>query len=165
MTRFARLLPQPYITIAITGLWMVLAASPSLGNLLLGALLGVAIPWMTQVFWPERPQLARPAAAIALTARVIADILIANLHVARLVLGPLDRLAPAFVDVPLDVEDPFVATVLGSIVSLTPGTVSIEIDRDARVLHVHALEVADADELISTIKSRYETPLKEIFGC
>ncbi|MBL8564294.1 MAG: Na+/H+ antiporter subunit E [Hyphomicrobiaceae bacterium] len=165
MTNVARFLPQPYVTAAITVLWMVLAPSPSLGNLLLGALIGVAIPWITNVFWPGRPRPARPAAALALTARVIADIVVANVHVARLVLGPMDRLAPAFVDVPLDIDDPFVATVLGAIVSLTPGTVSIDIDREKRVLNIHALDAGDADEMIATIKSRYEAPLKEIFGC
>jgi multicomponent K+:H+ antiporter subunit E len=82
-----------------------------------------------------------------------------------LVLGPLDRLDPAFVEVPLDLDDPFIATLLGSIVSLTPGTVSIEVDHDRRLLHVHALDVDDPATLIATIKARYEAPLKEIFRC
>jgi multicomponent K+:H+ antiporter subunit E len=50
-------------------------------------------------------------------------------------------------------------------VSLTPGTVSIDIDRATRMLRVHALNVADEAELIATIKRRYEAPLKEVFGC
>ena len=58
-----------------------------------------------------------------------------------------------------------VSMLLGSIVSLTPGTVSIEIDMDAKRLFVHALDVADREQLIATIKSRYEAPLKEIFAC
>jgi multicomponent K+:H+ antiporter subunit E len=77
----------------------------------------------------------------------------------------LDHLRPEFVEVPLDISHPFVATLLGSIVSLTPGTVSIEIDMDAKRMFVHALDVADREQLIATIKSRYEAPLKEIFAC
>jgi len=165
MTRLARILPQPTISLAIIGLWMVLASSPSLGNLLLAILLGLAIPWLTQSFWPDRPHLARPLAGIALFIRVIADIVIANWEVARLVVGPLERLKPAFIDVPLDIDNPFVATLLASIVSLTPGTVSVDIDRASRTLCVHALNVADEAALIATIKARYEAPLKEVFGC
>ncbi|WP_291864270.1 Na+/H+ antiporter subunit E [Bradyrhizobium sp.] len=165
MTLLARVLPQPTITLVIIGLWMVLASSPSLGNLLLAVILGVSIPWITQSFWPGRPQLARPLAGIALFARVVGDIILANWEVARLVVGPLDRLRPAFIDVPIDIDDPFVATLLASIVSLTPGTVSVDIDRAAGILHVHALNVAVESELIATIKHRYEAPLKEIFGC
>jgi multicomponent K+:H+ antiporter subunit E len=58
-----------------------------------------------------------------------------------------------------------VATLLGSIVSLTPGTVSIEIDRERHVLLVHGLDIEDEAAMIATVKARYETPLKEIFGC
>jgi multicomponent K+:H+ antiporter subunit E len=58
-----------------------------------------------------------------------------------------------------------VATLLGSIVSLTPGTVSVEIERERKVLLVHALDADDPPGLIATIKSRYEAPLKEVFRC
>ncbi|MFA7300589.1 MAG: Na+/H+ antiporter subunit E, partial [Sideroxydans sp.] len=66
---------------------------------------------------------------------------------------------------PLDLRDPFAATVLGSIVSLTPGTVSIDVDRERWVLHLHALNAPDPEALIREIKQRYEAPIKEIFTC
>jgi multicomponent K+:H+ antiporter subunit E len=109
--------------------------------------------------------LRKPGKAVRLFLQVCRDIVAANIVVARQVLGPLDRIRPAFVDVPLDLDDPFVATMLGGIVTLTPGTVSIDIDMERRILHVHALDVPDADALIAEIKTRYEKPLKEIFGC
>jgi multicomponent K+:H+ antiporter subunit E len=165
MTLFARLIPQPYITLAIIALWLALAPRPSLGHLLLGATLGTIIPWLTVRFWYNPPALFRPARAVSLFIRVVGDILIANWQVARQVLGPLDSLRPSFVEIPLDIDHPFVATLLGSIVSLTPGTVSIDIDRSRKVLLVHALDVADKSGMIRDIKTRYETPLKEIFGC
>lgn len=165
MSLIERLVPQPIMTLAILGLWMVLASSPSLGNLLLGTILGLAIPWLTQSFWPDFPRVARPLRGTLLFVRIVGDILIANWQVARLVLGPLKRLRPAFVEIPIEIEDPFVASLLGSIVSLTPGTVSIEIDRERNVLMVHALDVEDQSRMIATIKSRYEAPLKEIFRC
>jgi multicomponent K+:H+ antiporter subunit E len=85
--------------------------------------------------------------------------------VARRVVGPLDRLKPAFVEVPLDLRNPFVATILASIVSLTPGTVSIDVDQQRWVLSLHALDAPDPAALIREIKQRYEVPLKEIFAC
>ena len=94
-----------------------------------------------------------------------ADIVVANIQVARQVLGPLERIRPGFVEVPLDLEDAFVATLLAGIVTLTPGTVSIEVDMERKLLNVHALDVPDAAALIAEIKTRYEVPLKEIFGC
>jgi multicomponent K+:H+ antiporter subunit E len=85
--------------------------------------------------------------------------------VARIVLGNVDGIKSKFVDVPLDTDDAYVATILGSIITLTPGTLSIDVDMDKRVVHVHGLDVPDQSLLIDDIKTRYEAPLKEIFGC
>jgi multicomponent K+:H+ antiporter subunit E len=128
-------------------------------------LLGVAIPWATRRFWPDRPRLVRPIVGLALFVRLVIDIVVANWQVARLVVGALDRLDPAFLELPLDIEDPFVATLLGSIVSLTPGTVSVEIERERKVLLVHALDADDPPAMVARIKARYEAPLKEVFRC
>ena len=165
MNLLGRILPMPAMSLAVLLLWLTLAPAPSIGHVLLGSILGLLIPWLTQSFWPDRPVVRRPFVGVALAVRVIADILVANWQVARLVLGPLDRLRPTFFEVPLDIDDRFVATLLGSIISLTPGTVSIDIDSARRVILVHALDIGDQAETIATIKSRYERPLKEIFGC
>jgi multicomponent K+:H+ antiporter subunit E len=103
--------------------------------------------------------------ALRLLGVVVCDIVIASIDVAKLVLGPTGRIKPAFIEVPLDLQDPFVGTLLASIVSLTPGTVSIDIDRSRWVLQVHALNVDDREAVIKAIKTRYEKPLKEIFSC
>jgi len=128
-------------------------------------LLGVAIPHFTARFWPDRPRIVSLRSVLRLVGTVLVDILIANWQVARLVVGPVARLRPRIVRIPLDLEDPFVITILGSIVSLTPGTVSLEIDSKTSTLIVHALDVDDEAALIRSIKVRYEAPLKEIFEC
>ena len=160
-----RVLPQPLVSLMILALWIAIAPAPSLGQFLLGGAIALAIPWFTHPFWPEAPRLARPGVAVRLFLQVLWDIVVANVEVARLVLGPADRLHPAFIELPLEIEDPFVATVLASIITLTPGTLSVDIDRERRVLLVHALDVTDVPAAIDTIKRRYEAPLREIFGC
>lgn len=161
----ARLLPQPVISVLIIVLWLAVVSSFTLGSLVMATIVAVAIPLLVQGFWTDRPAMRRPLSALLLFGRVLADIVMANIEVARLVLGPIHRLHPAFITVPLDLESPYVATILGSIVSLTPGTVSVDIDPEARTLFVHALNAPDEAALVRSIKSRYEAPLKEIFGC
>lgn len=160
-----RIFPRPALSVAIFLLWAALSNAASLGTLLLGALLATALPFITRPFWPDAPRLASPGTALLLAARVAVDIIVANGAVARRVVGPLGRLKPAFVEVPLDLRDPFVATILASIVSLTPGTVSIDVDQQRWVLYLHALDAPDPAALIREIKQRYEAPLKEIFAC
>lgn len=100
-----------------------------------------------------------------LAATVLFDIVVANRQVARRVLGQIDCLHPSFIEEPLDLTDELLATTLGSIVSLTPGTVSVDIDRERRLLLVLALEAKDTEVLIRTIKARQEAPLQEMFQC
>lgn len=160
-----RVLPRPLLSFAILVLWLMLASSISIGQVLLGAAAAIAIPILTAPFWPERLRVVCPIAGLRLFAVLLVDIIVANIRVARLIVGPTEQLRSQFVEVPLDIDDRFVAVLLGSVVALTPGTVSIDIDRSRRVLLIHALDVDDPAELISTIKSRYEAPLKETFGC
>jgi multicomponent K+:H+ antiporter subunit E len=164
----SRLLPQPVTSTLVFALWLLLAPEPGTGTLIMAALLALALPLLTRAFWPAPPRLARPLVAAQLVLRVLGDIVRANITVARQVLGPPERLRPAVFHVPLDIEEPFVATLLGGIISLTPGTVTIEVETEdgrARRLEVHGLDVPDAQAAIATIKARYEAPLKEAFGC
>jgi multicomponent K+:H+ antiporter subunit E len=165
MTIIRWLLPFPLLTLTALLLWLALAPAITLGQALLGGVVALLVPWLTAKFWPDRPTLLRPLSGLRLFLIVVFDILVANWAVARLVVGPLDRLHPAFLDIPLDLRDPFVATILGSIVSLTPGTVSVDVDTEHWVLRVHALDAHDEQAVITTIKDRYETPLREIFAC
>jgi multicomponent K+:H+ antiporter subunit E len=160
-----KLLPHPALSIAIFMVWLLLNNSVLAGHIILAFLLAIGLPIMTQRFWPEKTARLKLVPAILLVGVVLWDILLASIEVARLILGPTDNIKPAFVEIPLDLQNPFVGTILASIVSLTPGTVSIDIDRARWVLQVHALNVDDIESLIQSIKTRYEKPLKEIFSC
>ncbi len=165
MTGRVSLLPHPGLSAFLLVLWLLLNNSAAPGHLVLGALLGVLIPLFTRRFWPERLGLARPGLMLRFSGRVLWDILVANFAVARVVLGPRSAIRPAFLRVPLDIHDDFPVTVLASVVSLTPGTVSADIDAERRYLLVHALSVSDTEALAQDIKARYEAPIKEIFAC
>jgi multicomponent K+:H+ antiporter subunit E len=143
--------------------WLMLNQSASAGHLLLGALLATALPWFTERLRPDKPRLKAWRTAARLVARVLKDIVVSNLQVARLILGPESRIQPRFVWLPLRLRDPHGIVVLASIITMTPGTVSAELTADHRHLLVHGLNVADEAALIANIQARYETPLMEIF--
>ena len=159
------LLPHPGLSLLLLLLWLLLNNSAAPGHLVVGALLGVLIPLFTRRFWPERLGLARPGLMLRFAGRVLWDIIVANFAVARVVLGPRSAMRPAFVRVPLEIQGDFPITVLASVVSLTPGTVSADINTERRYLLVHALSVNDSEALVHGIKTRYEAPIKEIFAC
>lgn len=164
MTR-RRWLPNPVLVIFLALVWLMLVNSISLGQVLLGLFLGWAIAALCRDFLIDIPKVRKPLKLCLFTLQVLRDIVVANLHVARLVLGPQRNLNPAFVEVPMAIEDEFLLSVLASIISLTPGTVSAGLTPDHKIILLHGLDVPDSQALIAEIKSRYEAPLLEIFEC
>ncbi|HLV16733.1 MAG TPA: Na+/H+ antiporter subunit E [Pseudomonas sp.] len=164
MKRFAWL-PHPGLTLLLTGVWLLMANQVTLGQLLLGLFLGWAVPLVLRRYLFPVPRVRRPLQLCLFMLKVFWDIVVANLHVARLVLGPKSRLRPAFAEVPMLIEDEFVLATLACIISLTPGTVSAGLTPDRRTLLLHILDVSDIDALVAEIKHRYEAPLLEIFEC
>jgi multicomponent K+:H+ antiporter subunit E len=160
-----RWLPHPLLSLTLLLVWLLLVNDMSLGHWLLGALLGWLIPLLTQVFWINPPRVHKPLKLCLFFLRVLGDIVIANLQVAKLILGPSARLRPAFVEIPMLLEDELALTMLASIISLTPGTVSADLSDDRKTLLVHGLDVDDEATLVAQIKLRYEAPLLEVFAC
>jgi len=155
--------PQPLLSAALLVLWLLLVNSIAPGHVLLGALFGFLVPHFTRPFWPDPPRVRRPLLLLRLIVLVLVDIVLANLNVARLILGPRHVLRPGFLEVPLELTHPFAITVFTSIISLTPGTVSTRVSGDHTRALVHSLHVEDAEEQVRRVKERYERPLLEIF--
>ncbi|MCC8401441.1 Na+/H+ antiporter subunit E [Paraburkholderia sp. MMS20-SJTN17] len=161
-----RLFPHPWLTVVLIICWVMLMNDVSPGNLLLGAVLGCVISFrVAEGLWLRPVRFVRPWLLVRLAWRVVVDIIVANVEVALLVLGPTKRLRPAFIEVPLDSTHEIALTLLVSVVSLSPGTLCAELSDDRTQLCVHVLDLDDEAELIALIKSRYEGPLMEIFAC
>lgn len=160
----ARLIPHPLLSLTLTLVWLALVNNVTLGNLLLGGGLGIAIPIFTAAYWPERPTLRKPWAIAEYMVVVLWDIIVANLHVAAIILfRNRDDIRSHWVQIPLDLTSPEAITVLAGTITLTPGTVSATFSADNRSLLVHCLHTDDPDGVRDTIKARYERRLREIF--
>jgi multicomponent K+:H+ antiporter subunit E len=160
-----RFLPQPLLSVALLLIWLLAHNTINAGLLLLGAGLAVVLPLATQRFWPDYPRRLRYGPLLRLLGVVLLDIVVANLRVALLILGPRSRRRPGFVTLPLLVKSPPAITMLAGIISLTPGTVSANLSGDRSTLLVHGLALGDADIAVARIRTRYERPLLEIFEC
>lgn len=159
----SRWLPHPLLTLILTLIWLLLVNSLTPGQVLLGLLLGWGLPLFTLRFWPETVPIYRPWVLVRFMATVLYDIVVANLAVAWLVLVKASQLQPVFVRVPLALKSELAISLLSNTICLTPGTVSSHLTADRKHLLVHSLDCANPAQLIETIKSRYEAPLREIF--
>jgi multicomponent K+:H+ antiporter subunit E len=156
--------PLPIHALVLWVVWLLLNEITP-GHIVLGAILAIGITWFIHPLSDPHPAIKKPFILFLYIGRVLKDIVVSNFIVAKQVLGPNRLLKPAFIALPLDLEEPFPLAVLASTISLTPGTVSADFSDDMKVLYIHVLNLKDEKALIAEIKARYETPLKEIFGC
>ena len=155
-------LPHPWLSGLLALSWLLLQHSLAPVHLLASALIGVVLPLLLSGFLPRSAGI-RLLPAIHLTGVVLWDIVLSNIVVARLVLGPMDRLHPAWVPVPLALTHPTAISLLASIITNTPGTVSCTVDESQDQILVHALDCLDPAQMAADIKARYEAPLLQIF--
>lgn len=162
----SRLVPMPLHSIFLLVVWLMLNTTVSLGHIVLGSVLAIVIPLLCAPLRVPQPKVKNPMMAIRYALSVLKDIVIANIEVAILVMGPMHKIKPGWVAVPLDLTGTLPITVLASTVTMTPGTVSADISKDEKWLYVHVLNMPhDEQEVIDFIKQRYETRVREIFEC
>ena len=158
-----RMFPSPLLSAVLFLVWPLLNQSWSLGQLVLGAVLALGIPWFSERLRPDKSVLRAPATIARLGVIVLWDIAVANVEVARRILGREAAIRSRFVWMPLTITDPHGIVALAGIVTMTPGTLSSELTQDRRHLLIHVLNVDDEAALIAGIKARYEAPLLRIF--
>lgn len=157
-----RWLAHPWISAMLALSWLLLQRSVEPVHLLAAGLIGVVVPLLLHDFLPQAGRInIKPA--IRLTRLVLWDIVMSNITVARLVLGSNSQLRPAWVPVPLALTHPTAISLFATIITTTPGTVSCTVDEDQRLILVHALDCADAVQMATDMKDRYEVLLMAIF--
>lgn len=89
----------------------------------------------------------------------IIELFKSSIAVAWAVVNPSLKINPAILAVPLDLKSDIHIATLANLVSLTPGTTSLHVSEDRKVLYVHALDCPDPDVIISGIKTTFESIL------
>ena len=158
----SRWFPHPLMSLLLAATWLALSHSLALVHLLSALLLAWLVPRLVHPFMGPANRI-QWVPAIRLMMVVLRDIVVSNITVARLVLGAMNRPQPAWVPVTLETDHPMVNSLLATIITTTPGTVSATIDEGRSLIWVHALDCQDIAAMAHDMKSRYEAPLIEIF--
>jgi multicomponent Na+:H+ antiporter subunit E len=86
----------------------------------------------------------------------LTELLRANVRVAHDAVTPTHYMRPAMIAIPLDAETDFEILLLANLMTMTPGTVSVDISSDRRVLYLHAMYVEDVEAIRAEIKDQFE---------
>lgn len=99
---------------------------------------------------------------VKLLAYFLWQLLIANVQMVKYTLSPLSRLKPAILRVPLaEGMTDFEITTLANMITLTPGTLSLDVSADRRALFVHFMHTDDAEASVNDIKNGFERLILE----
>ena len=90
-------------------------------------------------------------------------LLVANLTVWVKVFSPKLNIKPGIIKVPIDIEGPFWITTLANMVTLTPGTLTVEVSTDNKFLYVHCLNIDNEANVIASIKDTFEKKILEVY--
>ncbi|MFD6634554.1 Na+/H+ antiporter subunit E [Micromonospora chalcea] len=127
--------------------WLLLWGDVSLGNLIAGLVVGLAV----LLFFPLPPVTFggrfRPRALLVFLVTFIAELVSASLHVAAVALRFGYRPRGAIIAVPLHVRTDLNLALTAEVISLVPGTLILDVDRARGVLYVHVLDVRGPEDV------------------
>jgi multicomponent Na+:H+ antiporter subunit E len=92
----------------------------------------------------------------------IAEILKSNIQVAYDILTPSFHMRPGVIALPIEAKTDAEITVLANLISMTPGTLSLDVSKDRKTLFVHAMFIDDPEVLKRQIKDQLERRVLEI---
>ncbi|NEM98740.1 Na+/H+ antiporter subunit E [Pontibacter burrus] len=121
--------------------------------------------WLVSYFY-QRWYFRKLPKGFSLLLYFLKDFIVANLRVAIDILSPGYNMKPTLVALPLDIRSDLEITMLSTMISLTPGTLSIDLSPDRRVLYMHALYIPDEgiEAFKQEIKSEYEQRIKQLLA-
>lgn len=144
------------LNIGLALVWGALTGLFSPTNLAIGFGLGFMTLWAARRALGPSAYFGRMRLAIEFVLFFLAQLVLSNVRVALEVLIPRHRMQARVLAIPLDVRTDLQITTLANLISLSPGTLSLEVSADRRTLYIHAMHAADAEAARREIKNGLE---------
>ena len=142
--------------------WMFLTTSATGSYFIIGYLLGAIILYLFRRFFDTPFYLRKVVAVIQLLLIFIKELFIANFDVFKTILRPKLELTPGIFTYETSLKKDWQITLLANMITLTPGTLVMDISPDNKTLYIHALNVGEIDEMTDGIRNSFERVIKEV---
>lgn len=142
--------------------WGAMTGSFTLENLVLGFILGFVVLFGARRIIGSSTYFGRVGRVIRFVGFYLRELVLANARVAADIVTPAMRARPALVAVPLDAQTDLEITILANLLTMTPGSLSVDISQDRKVLYVHGMFVDDPDSFRREIKDKFERRVLEL---
>ncbi len=153
---------QLILNLLIGVIWMFLSESYSFASFIVGFVIGSALLFLLNRFIPDSYYFKHVRAILYLIFLFIKELLLANIEVLKWIYKPRLDFQPGILALPIDVKKNWEITLLANLITLTPGTLSVDVSRDQRYIYIHALDLPDVNETIVSIKESFEKAIREV---
>lgn len=137
-------------------MWVFLTGSYEVSSFSFGFLIGFIIMWIIGSHKGSNKYVKILPRIVGFIFYFIYEVIVANIQVAYEVMTPNLYVKPGIIKIPLDVETNTEISILANLITLTPGTLSIDVSDDKKVLYVHSMYVTDRDKFVHDIKNGFE---------
>jgi multicomponent Na+:H+ antiporter subunit E len=153
------------IAIILAVIWAAITTNFTLPNLVLGGVIALVALWFIREQVKGPSFVVRVWRIVSLVVLFFYELLLSAVRVAILVLTPDVRaqLKPAIIAFPLTAKSDVEITLLANLITLTPGTLSVDVSEDRKYIYVHALSVENKKELIESIATGFEAKIMKVF--
>lgn len=153
---------QILLNLLLAFTWMFLKNEYSGNTFIIGYLLGLLILIVFRHFFNERFYLLRVYAVMKLFLLFFRELLLSNIAVLKVILKPRLTITPGIFALETKLTKDWEITILANLITLTPGTLVVNVSADNKTLYIHAMDLADKQEAIDSIKNTFERAIMEV---
>lgn len=125
-------------------------------------MIGAALLFLLNRFIPDSYYFKHVKAIGFLIFLFIKELILSNIEVLKWIYKPRLDFQPGILALPIDVKKNWEITLLANLITLTPGTLSVDVSKDQRFIYIHALDLPDVNETIVSIKDSFEKAIREV---
>lgn len=158
------MLGQFILNLFIAALWFLLGDDPTndFSDFMKGYLVGVVILYVMHRFFGTRFYLKRVVKILNLILLFIQELILSTISVLRWVLSPKLNITPGIFTYKTELKGDYQVTALALLLTLTPGSVVMEVSEEGDVFYIHAMDLEEAkDSLVRSI-GKFEKAIMEV---
>jgi multicomponent Na+:H+ antiporter subunit E len=153
---------QILLNVVLAFLWMFIKVSYDPISFIKGYIFGLLIIFVLRRSFGSRFYLFRLWSFIKLVFIFIKELILSNIAIVKVVLKPKLDMSPAIFAMDTELTKDWQITLLSSLITLTPGTLVIDVSEDNKTLFIHAMNIGELEDEINSIKSSFEKAILEV---
>lgn len=150
------------LNFAFAVVFATLLGGGRIGDFFAGFILGYGVLWVTQPLYPQTRYFHKFPKALNLAGYFLKELVLSNLKVLWDIVTPEHINRPGIIGVPLDARSDLEIFLVANLLSLTPGTLSVDISEDKATLFVHVMFLEDVEHTRRVIKQELERRVLEV---